>query len=227
MNRTILALAFVVMVSGSGKAQAGVINFDTDASGNNLVGATGFSTSPLTELYAPLGVHFSGPSTGKGGAILDMISSFGIGARSGRNFLAFNLNLTFPRVPETITFDSLMSNVAIYGASGRGLFGALRTAEFQLNAYNTNGDLVDSVTATSNYDYVLLSVSGAGIKSVVIDRLSGSGFPSAFVFDDLSFEADSSSPVPEPASMITLAAGAIGMLGFRMRKRRLDAGLVA
>ena len=37
----------------------------------------------------------------------------------------------------------------------------------------------------------------------------------------------STSPVPEPASMITLAAGAIGMLGFRMRKRRLDAGLVA
>ena len=42
-----------------------------------------------------------------------------------------------------------------------------------------------------------------------------------------SFEFTGASPVPEPASVITLAAGAIGMLGFRMRKRKADAGLVA
>ena len=34
-------------------------------------------------------------------------------------------------------------------------------------------------------------------------------------------------PVSGPGSMITLAAGALCMLGFRKRKRRLDAGLVA
>ena len=43
----------------------------------------------------------------------------------------------------------------------------------------------------------------------------------------VEMSGEAGSAVPEPASMITLAAGALGMLGFRMRKRKTDAVVAA
>src|ERR1041385_7755305 len=67
------------------------INFDFDPAGNPVAAPATFErTMPLTELYAPLGVHFAGPSADFGGAILNMGAGFGISPFSGTNVLAFN-----------------------------------------------------------------------------------------------------------------------------------------
>ena len=75
--------------------------------------------------------------------------------------------------------------------------------------------------------------AGVTLRSSVESGVHGADFASSEFGNPyqptltIDFTPAAVSPVPEPASMITLAAGAIGMLGFRMRKRRLDAGLVA
>src|SRR5688572_24478371 len=49
-----------------------VINFDVDAGGNTINAPSLFSnTSPLTELYAPFGIHFSSGASPNSGAILN------------------------------------------------------------------------------------------------------------------------------------------------------------
>jgi hypothetical protein len=49
-------------------------------------------TGPLTTRYSSLGVTFSGPAPGQGGAIL-FFSSFGQGTHSGEDIFAFNQTL--------------------------------------------------------------------------------------------------------------------------------------
>ena len=100
-------LVFAAVLVPVGRAEAVLINFDTDASGNALSAPCFFgATTRLTELYAPLGVHFSGPGGNDGGAILNECSNFGVNALSSPNFLAFNRSAPMsdggiPQDPET------------------------------------------------------------------------------------------------------------------------------
>ena len=164
-----------------------LIDFDHDANGNVIQAPSVFiATTHLSELYAPLGVHFSGGvGPNDGGAILDQDGNFGVPAHSGRNFLAFNVNAVMsdggvPRDPETIQFDTPMVAVSIYAAGG------YVPATFEMDAYDVNGNLVDS-NVVNTQDYSQLSVaSDAGIDHVV---LTASGSSTGFwVYDDLSFD---------------------------------------
>ena len=79
-----LAYVFIAPLALTVQSAADVITFDelgTQPAGFFLV-------EPLRNEYA--GLRFSGPSALDGGAILDQDGNFGIEARSGRNFLAFN-----------------------------------------------------------------------------------------------------------------------------------------
>jgi hypothetical protein len=201
-----LAAAAVFLISAC-SAQALFINFDTDAYGNAITAPGLFDlTSPLTELYAPLGVHFSGPIGGSGGAILNQSGNFGVPALSGENFLAFNRqsDVAYSVDPETITFDTPMTSVSIFAAGGT------QSDIFTMQAFGAGGLLLDNASVTTQ-GYAQLSVSSlAGIQWVV---LSESGAP-YFVYDDLS-----ATPVPEPAAVGWLVAGAVVMVcHFRRRK---------
>src|SRR5688572_25562090 len=141
------AAALVVILASAlftSSAAADTINFDTDANGNPLSVPSGFaSTTRLTELYASLGVHFAGPGGNDGGAILHQDGNFGLAARSGTNFLAFNRTAPMadggiPTDPETITFDNPMSVVSIYAAGGH------TTDSFLMEAYDASNVLVAS-----------------------------------------------------------------------------------
>jgi hypothetical protein len=142
------------------------INFDAAASGAPLLAPTGFdATSPLSTQYASLGVTFSGPASGEGGAILDA-ASFGVPARSGINILAFNSN-TYARFPETLNFTAPVSSVQIYAS------GSNDTETFVMNAYNDANVLVDSATIQTRL-FAPLNVSyAAGIRRVVLNRTAG------------------------------------------------------
>ncbi|MHC4705643.1 MAG: hypothetical protein ACYS8I_00970 [Planctomycetota bacterium] len=169
---------------------ATVIDFD-----DVLAPCAFVDTVRLTEQYAPLGVHFSGPGGNDGGAILDTCGNFGVSPVSGSNFLAFNRGSMLsdggiPSDPETIIFDDLASEVSIYAAGGNG-----SGADFTMRAYNIDDVLVDSDTVVT-VSWALLSVSSAGgIKKVVLEE---AGMDSAFVYDHLCFVPRGDIDPPEP-----------------------------
>jgi hypothetical protein len=164
------------------------------------------STSPLTNYYAALGVIFSGPGAGLGGAILDQAGNFGLNARSGVDFLAFNTS-SYAVGPETISFSSPVSNVGVWvGAAGTG-------PEYTLKAYDSLGGMIGSasVTPISGWSQIVMNLSG--VSSL---ELSFTG--SLAVVDDLTWD-NSVSDVPEPATISLLGAGILGLTLLSRRRR--------
>jgi hypothetical protein len=193
------------IVTGTPPAQvvptSTTINFDDRSAPSLFANAV-----RLTETYASMGVHFAGRGGLDGGAILDQDGAFGVNAHSGRNFLAFNRYSTLsdsgiPTVPETITFDSLMSAVSIYAAGGSG------AGSLTMVAYDAAGTRVDSASVTTSPWALLRVASAGGIKRVVLDETSLDQY---FVFDDLSFQA-----LPEPATLSLLALGGAAVIARR------------
>ena len=161
------------------------VDFDHDVDGNTIVAPPLFAqTNPLREIYSSFGVHFSGPATADGGAILDQDGNFGVPAHSGRNFLAFNRNAQManggiPRDPETIRFDTPPAQVTIYAAGG------VTNGYFEMDAFDRTGTLVAVNTVTTRDWSPLRVVYTGGIDHVV---LTASNLPQGYwVYDDLSF----------------------------------------
>jgi hypothetical protein len=178
------------------------INFDTDAYGNAITAPAVFSlATPLTTLYAPMGVTFSGPGPGLGGAILSGSGTFGVSPISGNNFLAFN-PATYASEPETIAFATSMSSVSIYAGTG------FNGEQFTMKAYGAGESLLgsDTVIVSAN-TYGQLDVTSSGISSVV---LTASGGAAAWVYDNLS-----ATPAPEPSMLGLIGISAILFTGRR------------
>jgi hypothetical protein len=226
MSRRILGVllplaVFLLRAGVPCQVEAGFINFDVDSAGDPINAPIFFSqTTHLTDLYAPLGVHFSGPGGNDGGAILNQGSNFGIPALSGPNFLAFDrlkeaamADGGLPIDPETIRFDTPQLLVSIFAAPGVFDEGEATTGTFRMDAFDSHGTLVATTTLKTPLQYVQLSVfSTAGISSVRLTETSGDIL---FVYDNLFFTT-----VPEPGSMISLGTGALMLAGFLNRRGR-------
>lgn len=142
----------------------------------------GFDGSrPLREEYARFGVHFRGSTTTKGGFILHQCGNFGVPARSGKHFVAFNKRSFFPSPPERVHFDALQRNVRLYAADGSSE--GDKEVLFSLIAKRGGTVRARTVVTTTIGGYVSLRVAApAGIDTVVL-RSSAV----AFVVDDLTF----------------------------------------
>ena len=188
MNNIKYAIS-VVAFCGAGALAQTTINFD----GTGAPSTFG-ATVPLTELYAPLGVHFAGPQPGEGGAILDQRGSFGVNAHSGEAFLAFNRNVLYAQDPETIRFDTVQTYVEIFAAGGSSL------TTFVMAGYN-GGNLLDSdFIVVPRGSWGMMSISAARGFDTVVLREDGGIF--SFVYDDLTF-------VPGPTTLSLLLLGAV------------------
>jgi len=235
----LIAVLGLVFFASSQPVKAGPIsiNFDTDAFGHALNAPTDFyDTTALTELYAPLGVHFSGPSANDGGAILNAgavpsppednnspggppLPDFGVFAHSGTNVLAFNRGAVFssdteagggiPTDPETIRFDKPVLQVAIWAAGG------FTTSTFTMNGYNASGSLIATTSVTTQDWSQLVLNSIEPIQSVMlIETSTDPNLGNLFLYDDLRIGA-----IPEPSSLTLFAIGTLGMVSFALRKR--------
>ena len=216
-----IGTAFITLGTIS-TAQASLINFDTDANGNPINAPSTFiESTALTNLYAPLGVTFSGPVQLSGGIILDQSSNFGINALSGSNFLAFNRDLDailsnggLPIDPESISFADPISDFSIFASGG------FESNTFQLQAFDINNLLLGTntiTTAVKEFGQLSFSSSLGNISRVI---LTGIGADNTFVYDNLSFTPVSKS-VPEPASLIgILGLGAFGITSLCKRKHQ-------
>ena len=242
------ALCLTAPVSGG----AGVITFDEQYVGGlpvpvsyqGLASSPWNSLTPLTEAYAPMGVHFAGPDWASGGVIVNDPPNFspyggpdqygfGVLPHSGQNVLAFNRNavignwwtgLGTASDPETISFDDPQSAVSIWAAGG------WKGRKFTLEAFDGIGDLLASDSLTTQ-DWSQLSVSASGIQYVTLTE-TGHWWDS-WVYDDLSFTADTSVTVngdgsrsPEPAGLVLAGLGGLGLVGWRWRRRKTADGNV-
>jgi hypothetical protein len=194
------ALTTMLLLLSAASSFAATITFD------DVVAPPLFqSTTPLTDHYSALGVTFSGPSAGLGGAILNLNGGWPVAPLSGNNFLAFNA-ATYGVFPETITFNNAVSAVSIYANDG---------ASFTMKAYNANNVLVDTDSVSPELEWELLSVSGVGIKYVVLTETGSS----VGLLDNLSFDTCTGQPVPEPSTIFLLGAGLAGIGLLRRRVR--------
>lgn len=142
--------------------------------------------NPLRDRYAGFGIHFRGPTTTGGAAILDRCSNFGVPARSGVRFLAFNADLTLhnggvPKGPETISFDQKKTVVQVYvsqGSSGG------NTASFKLVGKRAGHTVRTATTTTTTNAYTLLKVTAPGGMNKVV--LSANDPDRHWVADDLA-----------------------------------------
>jgi hypothetical protein len=211
---TTVVAASIALWSASARAQTTTINFDVNSNGIPIAAPSLFAeTTRLTTLYSPLGVTFSGPGGNNGGAILDEGGNFGVNARSGRNFLAFNRVVAmsdggFATDPETITFAVPEQTVSIYAAGGN------TTDTFVMNAFDATNSLVGTSTVSSQQFALVSTTAGGGITHVVLTQTGDS----IFVYDDLSFTAMPNSQ-PEPAGVSVLGIGAAMALVRRRRAR--------
>jgi len=181
---------------------ATVINFDDRTAPCLFV-----NTPPLTTEYSALGVLFSGPEVGGGGAVLNECANFTVTSYSSPNFLAFNKAAILqtgkvPAGPETITFANPASFV-------------------QLNAGHSSGGLVtltcfsgtspvgsNSLTATTAL--TTLAVQGQNMTRCVL-TFDGD----TLVVDDLAVQFAPSIPVPTlDAWMLIAFVGVVGVLGL-------------
>jgi hypothetical protein len=211
---SLVALALGVLgLVPTGSVRAGFINFDVDAAGNPITAPTTFAeATALTDLYASLGVHFSGPGGNNGGAILND-ANFAVKALSGRNFLAFDrtallANGGTPTDPESVAFDSLQSEVSIFVTPR-----TTTASQFRLDAFDEGGTLIGSNTVIFGEGFGVYQrlrvTSPQGIRRVTLTQTLPNGSAS-FTYDNLAFI----SIVPEPSTLALLTLGiplAIGL----------------
>jgi hypothetical protein len=140
------------------------------------------STTRLTDRYAALGVIFEGPGGNDGGAILDECGNFSVSGQSSPNFLAFNSNSQLedggvPRGPETIWFQTAVSEVQINAGSNSGAGQSIT-----MEAFDAGSNLVASATITLASNLQPIKVSAERIVRVVISTDA-----TVFVLDDLTW----------------------------------------
>jgi hypothetical protein len=197
----VLALVLTAVAGTAGSAFALSVSVDFEGAG----GACGFAEgSPLRSLPAAPGLAFesaAGPLGG--GAVLGDCAGFGIGARSGESFLAFNRAGRYSddgraNDPETLHFEDGASRVSIWASGGH------QRTSFQMDAFDLDGVLLGSTQIVSlPHTWAVLELVFPDIRSVLLTETGGDN---AFVFDDLAYE---SLGVPEPTTALLLSIGVV------------------
>jgi hypothetical protein len=185
---------------------AGTITFDEFPANNNNV--------PITNLYAPIGVIFASDNSGTWDGLSNgNPGNWGLEGTNGPSFLGNNgLNNSGTYVT-SIFFSAPVSNVSFDVSRSNGSSpGQTLTASVYEGA-----TLLGSLTVTLGNinNWSLITFGLGGIDKVILDG-SDVGL-SPYGVDNLQFTAGA---VPEPATMLLIGSGLLGLLGFRRKFKK-------
>lgn len=139
-------------------------------------------TSPLRDEYAELGVRFRGAGPSTGGAVLNECGNFGVRARSGLEFLAFNAD-TYATTPEHLRFSALQRSVQMYVANGHGQ----GESTYTLTGWREGSVVVRTSITTTMTGWLAIRVAHVGGMGRVTLRANVPD--GAFVVDDLQYKS--------------------------------------
>jgi len=221
MRISVLALLAWLMVAGN--SESAVMIFHDRAAWQTAVG-TGVTTIDFEGLAPRAGsadfadLSLSGVDFGRS-TVLDpgaatYIAAWGTGAM----LMRFDL-----LVPATTTFSAPVNAFGFdYGASACILVGPCGPAQSgrpgQVTLVLSSGDVVVSSAPMPPLQFIGV------ISSVPVTSFTAAILPSFSIVDNFSLASSTSSPVPEPASLVLLATGVVGAL---VRRRRKNATLAA
>ena len=140
--------------------------------------------TPLFKDYQ--GARFGHRTHGDGGGILDECSNFGVDARSGDNFLAFNSDLEFSigGVPEVVGQIIKFPGVRVLEVSFYLSGGWTEHTELQIGVVSAAG-VVDLQTVTApDFEWAQITLSGSGIRYIQFAGELDGDYP-WLVLDDL------------------------------------------
>ena len=177
----------------------GSINFERSAP------CVFLQAEPLGNEYTPVGPAFYSPIPSAGGAVIGQCGNFGINARSGTDFLAFNnestlINGKAPAGPEVIRFSTPVSNISLF------VGGTDTSPTYSMDVYDVNTILLGTVTASPQIGkWLPLTYNASNIGLLILSYTSNIA-----VVDDLSWDNPVTAidnPVPEPGAVALTGLG--------------------
>jgi hypothetical protein len=199
---TVLAMG-LFMLGMANVASAAIINFDEFAPANT-------SLNFLSTEYNYLGITFINTDDGStwGGIGNGDPGNWDLEGTNGSAFLGYNgssysSNLLFNSSIYNLSFDVSRSNGSSAGNS------------FTANAYDVASNLLESITITFGDINSWSTVSFTSSNIVSLHWFGNGDSFHPFGVDNLQWNESAS--VPEPATMLLLGFGILGLAGFRRK----------
>lgn len=208
MNNKFMKMAFAGLVlTVSGLANAGLIDFDFDSDGNSILPNTS-----ITNQYQSWGVTFAGYEDGGLVNINAAPDPDGVTAPSGTNVLT-NCSDASGICPGNradiidIFFATSVSNISL-------MLDTLGGDSVTFELFDFNNVLLETQTITSfSSTYVPVLFTASGVSRV---RGLQPNDDWAWAMDDLSFIVNE---VPEPSTLAIFALGLLGLASRRFKKQ--------